>query len=117
MGAVRIEKPDWAFFLSWMTHGMIGKRAEIDVMSMGIGAQIEAHWLPLLGLAYDRRSDVIEILLDGLDHLISRPRELSAAEDGNGLLSVLIIDEDGVQHLLQLKEPLALPYIYDQPSP
>ena len=53
-----------------------GKRAEIEVVSLRLGDQVEAEWLPLLGIAYDPNDDIVEIALEGLDHLIPNPREI-----------------------------------------
>jgi len=85
------------------------REAEIEATSPALGDQVQASWLPLLGLVYDPKDDVVEVALDGLDHLIRSPRDIYV-EEGNGLLaSVEIIDADGVQQILKLKEPLMLP--------
>jgi hypothetical protein len=106
---ISIDKADWADFLDWLTRRLGGSSAEIDVLSLDIGAQVEARSLPLLGLAYDRKGDVIEVALEGLDHLIHRPRSLSATESETGLLSIEIVDEDDVRQIVKLNQPLALP--------
>ena len=106
---IKIDKADWTDFLDWLTRQLVGGSAEIDVLSLDIGAQIEARSLPLLGLVYDRKSDVIEIALEGLDHLINRPRELTATEGDAGFQSIQIVDEDDVRQIIKLNQPLALP--------
>jgi hypothetical protein len=45
------------------------------VASLDLGDQTQAEWLPLLGITYDPRDDVVDIALDGLDHMIRKPRE------------------------------------------
>ncbi len=47
--------------------------------------------------------------LDGLDHLIPKPRELYAASGVGGLLSFEVIDADGVSQIIKLRAPLMLP--------
>lgn len=47
----------------------MGKQAEIEVALLDIGDQIEAEWVPLLGITYDPKDDPVVVLLDGLDHL------------------------------------------------
>ena len=42
------------------------RRAEIEVASLDLGDQIEAEWLPLLGITYDDKDDVLEIALEEL---------------------------------------------------
>jgi hypothetical protein len=59
-----------------VTKMLEGKRAEIEVVSLRLGDQVEAEWLPLLGIAYDPNDDIVEIALEGLDHLIPNPREI-----------------------------------------
>jgi hypothetical protein len=111
--ALKIEKPEWETFFDTLSKGLLGMRAEIEVASLALGDRIEAEWLPLLGIAYDRKDDVLEIALDGLDHLIHKPRELYADWGAGGLLSFEVIDADGVQQIIMLREPLMLP----APSP
>ena len=38
--------------------------------------EIRRSWLPMIGLSYDPKDDLIEIALEGYDHLIHRPREV-----------------------------------------
>jgi hypothetical protein len=56
------------------------KQAEIEVLSLDLGDQVEAEWLPLLGLAYDSKNDVLEVELEGMDHLIPKPRDIYVEE-------------------------------------
>jgi Family of unknown function (DUF5335) len=113
MAAQKIEQREWQTFFDTTSKGLLGMRAEIEVASLALGDQIEAEWLPLLGIAYDPKDDVLEIALDGLDHLIHKPRELYADSGAGGLLSFEVIDADGVAQIIMLREPLMLP----APSP
>lgn len=107
--ALKIEKPEWETFFDTLSKGLLGMRAEIEVASLSLGDQIEAEWLPLLGIAYDPKDDIIEIALDGLDHLIYSPRELYADTGVGALLSFEVIDADEVSQIVMLREPLMLP--------
>jgi hypothetical protein len=109
MASRKIEQQQWHAFFERMTRSLVGKRAEVEVDSLDIGSQIEAEWLPVLGIVYDHRDDVLEIALEGLDHLISRPREIYVDEDVIGLKSLLIVDADGVRQIVKLRDPLMLP--------
>jgi hypothetical protein len=113
MAVQKIDRAEWQTFFDTLSKGLIGMRAEIEVASLALGDQIEAEWLPLLGIAYDPKDDVLEIALDGLDHLIHKPRELYADSGAGGLLSFEVIDADGVAQIIKLREPLMLP----APSP
>jgi hypothetical protein len=70
---------------------------------------VEAEWLSLLGLAYDPNDDIVEVALDGLDHMIPRPRELYIDNGIGSLSSLEIIDADGVKQIVKLRDPLMLP--------
>ena len=88
---------------------LIGKRAEIEVASLALGDQIEAAWVPLLGIVYDPKDDIIEIALDGLDHIIYKPREVYIDDSAPGLNSMQIVDAEGTRQIIQLRDPLMLP--------
>ena len=53
MAVQKIDKQHWRAFFDWLSHGLLGARAEIEVASLDLGDQIEAEWLPLLGITYD----------------------------------------------------------------
>jgi Family of unknown function (DUF5335) len=104
-----IEKPDWAAYCERVTRGLIGKRAEIEVDSLKIGAQIQAEWVPIIGLDYDPKDDLFEVALEGLDHLIYRPQEVYAEESASSLNLLAVVDGEGTRHLIRFRDPLRLP--------
>jgi hypothetical protein len=59
-----------------MTKALEGKRAEIEIASLKLGHQIEVEWLPLRGRSHDPKDDVIEIALEGINHIIHKPQEV-----------------------------------------
>jgi hypothetical protein len=105
----KIEKAKWRPFLDFLTKLLAGKRAEIEVASLAVGDQIEAEWLPLIGLVYDPKDDLIEVALEGHDHLIHHPRELYFAEDAGQFMSLEMVDAEGNHEIVKLKDPLMLP--------
>ena len=92
----KLEKAEWRPFLDLVSKTLTGKQAEIEVSSLKLGDQVEVEWLPLLGLAYDPKDDIVEVVLDGVDHIISKPRELYIDNGIGSLSSLEIIDADGV---------------------
>ena len=91
-------------------HEMLeGKRAEVEVASLRLGDQVQADWLPLLGIAYDSKDDIVEVVLEGLDHLIPNPREIYVDDDPLGLLTFEIVNADDVREIIRFRDPLALP--------
>jgi hypothetical protein len=113
MAVQKIDKPDWRAFFEWLSQGLLGARAEIEVASLDLGDQIEAEWLPLLGITYDDKNDVLEVALEGVDHLIYGPREVWADPNVGELMSFEVIDDRGVSQIIKLRQPLMLP----SPSP
>ena len=109
MAPRKLDKAEWHRFLDGMTKALKGKRAELEVDSLVLGSQIEAEWLPLLGIAYDPKDDIVEIALEGLDHLIPKPRELYVDIGADGLTSLNIIARDDTQQIVKLRDPLMLP--------
>ena len=109
-GAARsLERAEWKDLCDRLSRLLTGKQVEIEVGSLAIGEQIEADWLPLLGMAYDPKDDLIEIALPGLDHMVQRPRQLLIQEGDGGVSSILLIDEAGTRQILRFRDPLLLP--------
>jgi hypothetical protein len=105
----KIEKSGWRAALDRASKSLSGKRAEIEIAALNLGDHIAAEWLPIIGLTYDSRDDIIEVALDGLDHIISQPHELYFQLEGGQVAAVEIIDMKGVQHIVKFREPLMLP--------
>lgn len=105
----RLEKSEWRPFFDVVSKLLGAKVAEVEVASLDLGDQTEAEWLPLLGITYDPRDEVLDIALDGLDHMIRKPREISLDNGAAGLTRLEIVDTAGVKQIVQLKDPLMLP--------
>jgi hypothetical protein len=105
----KLEKTDWRPYFDHVSKTLKGAEAEIEVASLGLGDQVEAHWLPLFGLVYDPKDNLVEVALDGLDHMIQKPREIYVDDGAGSLASVEIVDGDGNRQIITLKQPLALP--------
>ena len=109
MATLQLEKTEWRPFLDRISKGLVGKRAELELASLALGDQIEAEWLPLFGITYDPKSDILEIALEGIDHMISHPEQIFVAMDGVQLTSLEVIDRDGLTQIVRLRDPLMLP--------
>jgi len=107
--ARQLEKSQWHAYFDRMSKALVGKRAEIAVASLKLGDQIAAEWLPLRGISYDPKNDVIEIALEGVDHLIHKPREIYVEEQGLELSSLEVVDAEGARQIVVLRDPLMLP--------
>jgi Family of unknown function (DUF5335) len=91
MALRRLDKTEWRVFCDRVSKALVGNRAEIEIASLALGSQVEAEWLPLLGIAYDPKDDIIEIALEGLDHMVHRPREMYVDLSPDGLTSLEVI--------------------------
>lgn len=109
MASINLEKATWHAYFDNMSKVLEGKCAEIEVESLTIGSQIEADWVPLLGIVYDINADTIEVLLEGIGHLIHKPTIVFVEQEMNRLTSLAVIDSDDVRHIIKLRDPLLLP--------
>lgn len=109
MTVQKLEKGQWRSFFDRVSKGLDRKQAEIEVAALNLGDQVEAEWLPLFGIVYDPKSDVLEVALDGLDHMIQKPREIYIDSSGQTLTSVEIVDAEGTKQLVKLRDQLMLP--------
>lgn len=110
MATVKLDKEAWQAYFDRMSKLVVGKLAEIEVASLNLGDQIEAEWVPLLGMSYDPKNDLVEVLVEGLDHLIRNPRDIYVDQGPSGLTSVEVIDTGDVQQIIRLRDPIMLPY-------
>jgi len=110
MAQMLLERSRWQTYFDHLSRVLVGKSVELEIAGLDLGDQVEAKWLPLLGVDYDPRDDLVEIALEGVDHLIRRPREIFIDEDGAlGLSSLMIVDGEGRRHIAQFRDPLMLP--------
>jgi hypothetical protein len=109
MGTRKLETAFWQAYFDVLSRNLHGQSAEIEIAALALGNQVQAEWLPLLGISYDPRSEVLSVLLEGLDHMVHHPREIYADEGPAGLHSLLVIDNEGTRQIIRLREPLMLP--------
>lgn len=104
-----IPNTHWRSFFDRMSNALLGKRAELEVATLDLGDQIVAEWVPLIGITYDSKDDLLDIALDRANHLIRHPREIAVQEGTTGVESVTIVDADGARQIVHLTDPLSLP--------
>jgi hypothetical protein len=109
MAVQKLDTAEWRVFCDRVSKALVGKRAEIEIASLAVGSQVEAEWLPLLGIVYDPKDDIVEIALEGLDHIVHRPREMYADLGPDGFTSLEVIDGDDVRQIVKFRDPLMLP--------
>ncbi|HLT47264.1 MAG TPA: DUF5335 family protein [Rubricoccaceae bacterium] len=77
--------------------------AEIRVFSPEDGAQPETRWLPLLGLTYDPKDDLLDVAVEGLDHLVGHPEAIYVDEAHGRLDRFEVVRRDGTREVIEIR--------------
>ena len=96
-------------YFDHLSKHLIGERAEVEIAGLKSGDHIEARWVPLIGITYESKGDVLEIALERLDHLIHRPRDIIVTDSPEGLESMEVVEFRGTQADREIDETPALP--------
>ena len=59
-----LPKEQWRGFFDRMSKPLLGKWAEIEVAALDLGDQIVAEWVPLIGITYDSKDDLLDVVFD-----------------------------------------------------
>jgi nucleotide-binding universal stress UspA family protein len=116
MATRALPKEHWQSYCDLISKGLAGKRAHIEVAGLALGDQVAAKWLPLFGITYDAKGDLLEIAMEGFDHLIHKPTEIVIDDGPSGLGRMEIVDSDRRRQIVKLMEPLLLPPPGSSPS-
>ena len=76
---------------------------------LGLGHQVEADYIPLTGISYDPKDDVLGIFAERLEHVISHPKEVYVDYELEWVHSIEVVDAEGDRHIIVLKDALRLP--------
>jgi hypothetical protein len=101
MGIQKFDKSKWIDMCAAVSTLLLGKRAEIEVVSPIDGILIGAHWLPVIGITYDPAKDELKIMLDGVDHLVFQPLEMHRDLGFDGVQSLGILDKDNAWQIVR----------------
>lgn len=108
MSTRALTRAEWRSYCDRVSRAVAGRRVELDVASLELGDRIQAHWLPLRGVVFDARGDVLEIVLDGVGHSIVSPREILVEETQRGLVALEIVAANDSVETVRFREPLVL---------
>ena len=109
MSIEKLDRASWATYFDSMSKVLTGKQAEIDVESLSLGVQVESRYAPLNGITYDHKSEMLEIMLERWEHNIPHVSEIWVDHDGVSLNSIKVVDTDGLEQIIKLRDPLMLP--------
>ena len=86
-----IDKCGWRVALARLSKSLSGKQAEIEIAALRLGWPDRWRNGCLSSVTCDPKDDIVEVVLEGLDHIVSRPRELPMN-----------------RHIVKFREPLML---------
>lgn len=109
MTTTKLDKSNWQTYFDRISRMIEGNLAEIEIDSAALGVQHPSRWSPLLGITYDKKNDLIEVALEGLDHMIREPSSIYLEHEGFNLSSVAVLNGTDVKQIIKLKSPLFLP--------
>ncbi|HHJ40528.1 MAG: hypothetical protein AXA67_10365 [Methylothermaceae bacteria B42] len=109
MATRELPKSQWETYFDHVSAHLKAVQAEIEVASMNLGDQIEAEWVPFYGVSYDPKDDLVEFILEGVDHLVPHPGKILVEDGPEGLHNIEVIDSEGIRHIAKFKEALKLP--------
>lgn len=104
-----LPKAEWRPYFDLVSRHLPTTEVELEVHGLDLGDQIEAEWLPFLGLVYDPAANVVEVAAEGLDHPISGVQSISIVEQGGALRELRIVDGSDNEQVVRLRRPLQLP--------
>jgi len=99
-----LDKSEWRDELIRLWRKLDGKNIQIEVEALKLGDQTEAEFVPLKGLSYDPKDDVVQVWVGALEHMINKPVKIELAVEKGRLEAIGITDADGEQHLIKPQE-------------
>lgn len=109
MPIAQLAKTQWQAYFDRISKALGATRVRIEVVGLGLGDQIEADWIPLFGLSYDPKNDLLAVIAEGVDHMIRHPAQIHVDQDLDSVHSVEVVDAEDNRHIILLEGPLALP--------
>lgn len=108
MSIKEIEKKEWQNYFDNFSKKYLKDEepeyVEITVLDNSSGAQLESNWMPLYGITYDDKNDLLEIEMDKLKRLIRQPEKIYVDEADNGwLLSFEVVQRDGTKDIIETR--------------
>jgi len=104
----RVSPKEWSTFFDRFTRKHLRddlpETVTIEVTSPEVGDQFSAKDARLLGITYDPKSEALEIVLEGNDHLAFRPVDIWVVEnEADGFLETIdLVRADGTKEIVHL---------------
>jgi len=115
MTATKLDPSIWKEYFDDFSKRSSTMLVEIEVASLDLGDQFLTEWVPLRGISYDPKDDILLISLgkqgtqEVIEHLIRNPREVYVDQELIGINSIGVKDKDGRMEIVKFREVLKLP--------
>ena len=109
METTQLENPRWQPYFDRLAHMSRRQQVYVEATGLHLGSQIESQWLPLLGITYDPKNDLLNVATEMVDHMIRHPARIRVQYESDGLHNVEVTDAEGEKQIIKLREPLKLP--------
>lgn len=112
MGIKKIERNHWKSYFEQLAHRLVNQQGEIEVDALTIGSQRVTDWVPLLGVLYDPREDLLAVMMEGVDHMIRHPQaiHIDEADTVEGApASLQVVDAEQARHIVKFRPAPAVP--------
>lgn len=108
MAVKKIDQQEWQKYFDTFTLKYLKDEQpeyiEVQVMSENMGVQPEIQWMVLKGITYDPKSDLLEIQVNKMEHLITEPKEIYVEEAEDGWMTGMqIIQKNGEKNLIDIR--------------
>jgi hypothetical protein len=102
-----LAKAEWNAYFDQFSKHLIGEKVIVEIQGLEfVGDRHQARCLPLIGLTYDSKDNILQVAMDGLDHLIHEPREIIVTDGPDGLESLKVVDANRQTQIVTLVKPL-----------
>jgi len=109
MITIDLKRERWKGYFEAITHALEGKQALVEVAALSLGDHVAVDWVPLQGVTYDHKDDLLDLDLGDVNHIIRHPASIHIEADATELRSIEVIDAQNTRHIVRLREPLMLP--------
>lgn len=107
--AEQIAKAEWKEYLDGFSSALKGGECKVDIEALGIFDRVEVKWLPLRGISYDPKDEMVSVFFDNLDHMIEKPQQIEVRKGASGVESMEIVSgEDGARTVIKFKSPVSV---------
>jgi hypothetical protein len=110
----KIDRMGWKEFFDTFSKALEGRLVELEIVGRDIGDQRYGQQLSLNGITYDTADDALYVsMLNGMrlhiDHVVQSPQEIHVEMNEGGLSGLMVVDPQGRQEFVWLRETLFLP--------